>query len=96
VPLSELNECGVTLHRRAAQCQRSFLLGQVQWIVNLDAKIANGALKIGMAEQELASCQFTRNQHDLRAKQIMRAVKRRIQADKVNPIIKKTAVLTRC
>ena len=75
------------------------LLGHDEGVVHLDAQIAHGALKLRVAEQQLARAQIARSfvdERNLRPPKAVCPVARRIETDQRNPFIDEPAVLPRC
>jgi hypothetical protein len=64
------------------------LLGDCQGVIDFDAELADGAVDLGVAEQQLhrteVTCSFL-NQSGLRAADRMSAEHRRIEADSGDP-----------
>ncbi len=74
------------------------LLGQDQGVVDLDAEVADGALQLGVAEQELTGAQVAGalvDQRHLGAAQAVGAVGGGIEAGEGDPVVDQPAVLPR-
>lgn len=72
------------------------LLRDLQRVINLDSKVSNGALQLGMAEQYLDGpqvlCAFV-DQRCFGPPHRVRTVNRRIQANRSNPLMNNPGVL---
>lgn len=81
-----------------APCSEIDLLGKRQSVVDLDAEVADGALQLTMAEQELAGPQITGllvHQSDLRSPQAVSAIGPGLQVDQGYPLVDQPRVLAR-
>lgn len=85
--------------RAAAGYRLDFgLLGNLQGIIDLDAKVPNSAFQLGMAEQKLNGPQVLRafvDQGCLRPPHRVRPVGRRIQPSGLGPVMHDPGILAR-
>ena len=80
---------GFPLQRRT--CYLNFIaLGKGKRIIDVDAKISNGVLNVGMAQQNLDGSRVARrfvNERCLRAANRVRAVFFYVETDRTDPLI---------